>query len=611
MPERLDSPVQTCLNPAATDEACLSPPPLNEASMNEASLPSHVAAEFVEATNEQPEHDIQSQSQAYPNDARPELERKLMKFTYADEVKQPLAEISCGSASTGQTQTYIFCDDEDQAVELLRRAACGDEPKVDEVLLIEELSSDEDEEAFQRRLQQEVMNHLLRQQEPVRQDCHRIKPTSVLEFVKDLRSDTGSDPNDDCTKGNELRHSNFADNLGFEEQFTRKAPGSLSSPTLLSTEPRMQHKSQKLRKVHQSKNFNEYVAKREKGGKSRKHGGFKHVGRPDDELEPIELIWDVNMPMLQDHAGRIVSFFVPPVVYLPVMFLVRVFVLWPVFFIMRASRFTVKVLVLVWSIVKGLIKTGLFFPHQLALRILQYTEGFAYSVFGYFDLLKNQIVELYWSFKELGALLIEGIQDRFSRRRRRRRHFRRVLVLRLLRLWDVILDSFESLGRLIYLLFLPARVIYQALQSCATATNITLSGFWGIPMRVGSFVINSPYIFGRQGKRTVKFFRKNRKDVADVLIALGFLLILGMIISGTFIPFLRSILHIFGAILELLFGRLTKLQLPRLRLPRFNMAKLKDAMPFSLPKLPMPDFGLLFGLRERTFMEKVAYAFFS
>ncbi|GBG28107.1 Hypothetical Protein FCC1311_043302 [Hondaea fermentalgiana] len=326
----------------------------------------------------------------------------------------------------------------------------------------------------------------------------------------------------------------------------------------------------------------------------------------------VEIIWDVmTMAELQAHAGHIVSFFVPPVVYLPAMLLVRLFVLWPLFFAMRVASFARKVAVRVWPMLVNLCGSALFFPQRLAVSVLLHAELLARRGRAYLQRTSDRLHHMGDALKDLGVLIVERVKLAFVRKRQRRRrhHLQRAIKRTLARLWRSVTDGLQALGRLVYLVFLPVRVAYHALLSFAWASSSTLGTIVSIPVRVGAFVVNSPFLFGRSAKRAVRFVKDNRQDVLDVIIALTFLVVLGMVISGLFLPLLRNVLQGMALFAQHVSNMMGRLRLPRLRIPRLNVAKLREVLPFRFPKLPVPDFGLLLGLRERTFWEKVAYVF--
>ncbi|CAK9020326.1 Uncharacterized protein SCF082_LOCUS14867, partial [Durusdinium trenchii] len=350
-----------------------------------------------------------------------------------------------------------------------------------------------------------------------------------------------------------------------------------------------------LRKQHQAQE----EARRERKNKKKKRS-------------KIKIIWDVNWKRVRKFGTKTIGFFVPPAVYLPVMFLLRLVFYWPLVLSMRVAQFTRAVFAKTWPMMLDLLRHGVRFPRTLALSTLQVSEAFAYATLRYLGRQRRRIQGFVRMLRDVGFLLRERTRqalDRSSRKGKRR--FRKVLKRVAFYFVGLFDSTYTGVRRLIYLLVLPVRVAFHGLRSMAWAGRITFSSFTTIPERVGAFIVNSPFIFGRSGKRLVKFIKNNRKDIVDVIIALVFLTILSMMISGVFFPLVVRFTRALLGLLRNIQATLSRLRIPRLRIPRLNTQKLRQmlpSLPVSLPSVPLPDLRLLLGLRERTFLEKVARA---
>jgi len=315
---------------------------------------------------------------------------------------------------------------------------------------------------------------------------------------------------------------------------------------------------------------------------------------------------ELRMKDLQKLAGRSVKYLIPSALYNPLMFLIRIFILWPILFCVSSFAFTKLVFVNFWPTMILLLQGFVQFPYRFIISTLKFSERFAWNVIVSLKRIRRRAKNAFSIVWELFSMLFRRICSLFLRlQRMAKKHLRR--------LWVYFADLwyFFSKGALhvFYIISLPFRVIMRSVISFISLGSLTLASFSSIPIRVGHFIVNSPHIFGRRIRGMVKFVRDNKEDIVDVLIALAFLIILSMIISGVFLPLLNNFLNGIVMFLRGVRSRLARLRIPRIRLPRLNIQKLREILPSFPTKIPVPDLKLLLGIRQLSFKERLRLAF--
>mmetsp|Transcript_3735 Transcript_3735/g.7243 ORF Transcript_3735/g.7243 Transcript_3735/m.7243 type:complete len:503 (+) Transcript_3735:319-1827(+) len=368
------------------------------------------------------------------------------------------------------------------------------------------------------------------------------------------------------------------------------------------------------RRVLEHLNKQETSHSNDSSEKRKKYHKHKHKTREIDifmdeqeVLEELRIQWDEEWRTLNKFIWGTIGFIFPPLLVIPLRFLFRVLVVWPVLFAWRMVLFLKDVAVQSWPIIVGAVHSIVRFPHRLVYRVLYLSEAFAYRTIDRLRYLRASILYSLLHFHNttiwVGEVAVGAIIGTYQS-----------LKERLTRVgfcsWQAgaFLSWFTYTNALyvIYLVLLPFRVGSSVAKAFFASSSVTFASFQNLPSKIAHFVAHSPNIFGRSGKRLVRFMRRNRQDLIDVLVAFMFLAILSMIITGVFWPLLTNGIRVFVELAWKARLALSRLRIPKLRIPRLNVAKFKEVFPWlPVPSLPKPDIALLLGLRERTLFEKV------
>jgi len=311
----------------------------------------------------------------------------------------------------------------------------------------------------------------------------------------------------------------------------------------------------------------------------------------NDKRIDFDLEWD----MIESALWRIIGFFLPPIVSLPLSVVFNLLLIWPLKTVWRIVFFAKQILFsicpLLISLARGLYRV----PGELFRRTLSFSEVFAYRVIFHlkhfwencskiYDAIAYVLTNFTQIFQSIGKGFIRfGVQ---------------IQEIGFIKFVELLKKMYSSAS----IVLLPVRITIYNIVSLSRIGRWVYRLLASIPSRVCNFLIDSPSLVGKVSRKVARFWRRNKTDLIDVLVALAFLVVVGMVITGAFKTLFSESLGFISVVLK----NVQDIKWPTgMRLPNFNYEKLCRLVPFSIPRIPFPDIALLLGWREKTLLEKL------
>jgi hypothetical protein len=357
-----------------------------------------------------------------------------------------------------------------------------------------------------------------------------------------------------------------------------------------------------------------------KSAQSRKSGKAGNAGsrsrsrsRSSKAAAKLARQWDREWRALKGSTKEIVSFFVPPALLLALSAALSLVLLWPASLAVRGAALAQRVLFGLWHVLVLFAGTCARFPHHLVLRTLHFSEGLARGALGAAERVRGALGALSamsWFGLARGAQVafgaLAGAGERVVR------GVGKVVRGSRLAARGLLGSLAHGLSHVLYIGGLPLRVALRGLAIALHVALTALGSLGAIPKKLADFIINSPTAFGRTARRVVRAVRRHKQDILDVAIALLFMALVALLVSGLLWPLFVGALSQALHMLATLQSNIARLRLPSLRLPRVNLQRLRDVMPFWLPSLPLPDLKVVLyklGLRDLSLAERLSHAF--
>jgi hypothetical protein len=461
---------------------------------------------------------------------------------------------------------------------------------VDEVIVIEADSDDEEGygSEFEARLRRRVVRHLREQKQGslLPEGERGATPAAAPRSRSRARSRSES-------PGHSRSRSRSQSRSHSETARSRRSPKAAQSPK--SAQSRRSGKTARSAKLG--------TPGSDSGSRSRSSKAAAKLAKQ----------WDREWRALKGSTWELVSFFVPPALLLALGAAFNLAVLWPAALAIRSAALAQRVLAGLWHVLLLFLGTCVHFPHHVLLRTLHFSDGLARRALGTAERVRGALAALSamsWFGLARGAQLafgaLAGAGERVVR------GVGKVLLGARLAAHGLFGSLAHGFSHLLYLGGLPLRVALRGLAIALHVALTALGSFGAIPKKVADFIINSPTAFGRTARRVVRAVHRNKQDILDVAIALFFMALFALLVSGLLWPLFVEALRQALQMLATLQSNVARLRMPSLRLPRVNWQRLRDVTPFWLPSLPFPDLKIMLyklGLRDLSLAERLAHAF--